>query len=265
MMAATACALGLVPARGEDQARDMTFASAHDQSEQRYVLLLPEAYDSAQPHDLLICLHGHGADRWQFIREERGEARASRDAAARHRMILVSPDYRARTSWMGPAAEADLVQIISEVKGRHRIRRLVLAGGSMGATSALTFTALHPELVDAVVAFNGHANHLEYTGFQEAIQASFGATKEAAPEEYRRRSAEFYPEKFTMPLALTAGGRDTVVPPDSVVRLARAVQQRNPAVLLDLRDTRGHETDYAAASAAYAFVLKALARRASDR
>ena len=64
---------------------------------------------------------------------------------------------------------------------------LVLSGGSMGATSALTFTALHPDLVDGVVAFNGHANHVEYTNFQEAIQLAFGGTKEAVPEEYKKR------------------------------------------------------------------------------
>ena len=63
------------------------------------------------PHDLLVALHGHGSDRWQFIRDGRDECRGTREAAARHGAILVSPDYRAPTSWMGPKAEADLVQI----------------------------------------------------------------------------------------------------------------------------------------------------------
>ena len=244
-------ALRLVSALGAGEPRDISFVAAHDRSEQRYVLVLPEAYDSAQPHDLLICLHGHGSDRWQFVREERGEARAARAIAAQHSMILVSPDYRATTSWMGPAAEADLVQIIGELKKQHAIRRVVLSGGSMGATSALTFTALHPDLVDGVVALNGHANHLEYTNFQEAIQIAFGGTKEAIPEEYRKRSAEFFPERFTMPIAITAGGKDTTVPPDSVMRLGRAIQKHNPAVYLDFQETRGHETDYDAALSAY--------------
>ena len=229
------------------------------------MLVLPEAYDAARPHDVLICLHGHGSDRWQFVRAERGETRAARDIAARYRMILVSPDYRANTSWMGPAAEADLVQIIGELRKQHAIGRVVVSGGSMGATSALTFTALHPDLVNGVVALNGHANHLEYTNFQEAIQIAFGGTKETIPEEYRRRSAEFFPERFTMPMAITAGGKDTAVPPDSVLRLGRAIQKHNPAVHLDLQETRGHETDYAAAFSAYDFVMRALASKAGPR
>jgi len=251
-------ALGLDSVLGANEPRDISFVAAHDQSEQRYVLVLPEAYDSAQPHDLLICLHGHGSDRWQFVREDRGEARAARAIATQHGMIFVSPDYRARTSWMGPAAEADLVQIIGDLRKQYAIRRLVLSGGSMGATSALTFTALHPDLVDGVVALNGHANHLEYPSFQEAIQTAFGGTKGAIPEEYRKRSAEFFPERFTMPIAITAGGKDTVVPPESVMRLVRAIQKHNPAVRLDFQETRGHETDYDAALSAYAFVMRAL-------
>ncbi len=238
--------------------QDIAFVSTHDQSEQRYVLVLPEGYHPGVAHDLLICLHGHGSDRWQFVLDPRDEARAAREIASKHEMILVSPDYRAKTSWMGPTAEADLVQILQELHQRYSIGRVVLSGGSMGGTSALTFTALHPDLVSAVVAFNGHANHLEYTGFQEAIQAAFGGTKQEIPEEYRKRSAEFFPERFNLPIAITAGGKDTIVPPESVMRLGHALRARNVAVMLDFQETRGHETEYNAALRAYAFVMEAL-------
>jgi predicted esterase len=237
---------------------DIAFVATHDQSEQRYALVLPKGFDGSRPLDLLVCLHGHGADRWQFVQDERAETRAARDFATRHGMVLVAPDYRAPTSWMGPAAEADLVQVLGDLRRQFPIRRSILVGGSMGAAGALTFTALHPELVDGVVAYNGHANHLEYTNFQDAIQVSFGGTKDAVPAEYRKRSAELHPERFTMPVALTAGGQDTVVPPNSVVRLGRALQPRNPAVRIDFEEARGHETEYAAAMAACEFVLHAL-------
>ena len=261
-MLACVSALSFVLAAAAGEPRDISFVAAHDGSEQRYVLVLPEAFDSARPHDVLLCLHGHGSDRWQFVRAERGEARAARDIAARYSMILASPDYRANASWMGPVAEADVVQIIGELKRQYPVRRVVVSGGSMGATSALTFTALHPDLVDGVVALNGHANHLEYTNFQEAIQIAFGGTKETIPEEYRKRSAEFFPERFTMPIAITAGGKDTVVPPDSVLRLGQAIQKHNPAVHLDLQENRGHETEYEASCLAYDFVINALASKA---
>ena len=79
---------------------DMAFTSKLDQTEQRYVVVLPEAFDEAVSHSVLIALHGHGSDRWQFVRDGRDECRAARDAAVAEKMIFVSPDYRARTSWM---------------------------------------------------------------------------------------------------------------------------------------------------------------------
>ena len=103
---------------------DITFIATIDQTEQRYVRILPAEYSRDARHDVLIALHGHGSDRWQYIKEGRGECKSARDAATKHRMIFISPDYRARTSWMGPRAEADLVQIIADLKKQHTIGRV---------------------------------------------------------------------------------------------------------------------------------------------
>jgi pimeloyl-ACP methyl ester carboxylesterase len=171
-------------------------------------------------------------------------------------MIYASPDYRAKTSWMGPKAEADVVQIIVELKRQHRIRRVFLCGGSMGGTSALTFAALHPDLVDGVAAMNGTANHVEYANFQDAIAASFGGSKTAVPEEYRKRSAELNSQRLTMPVGLTTGGKDTAVPPQSVLRLAATLKKQGRDVLLIHREEAGHSTNYDDAKAIIEFVIK---------
>lgn len=242
------------PATSHEQ--DIAF-TAFDGTTQRYILL-PPTNDSAPrdahatpsnapgalPRDALIALHGHGSDRWQFVRSDRAECRAARDVAARHRMLFVSPDYRARTSWMGPAAERDLLYIIEQLRTKHGITRIFLCGASMGGSSTLTFTALHPELIAAAVCMNGTANHLEYDQFQDAIAASFGGDKKVIPLEYKRRSAEYWPERFTMPLAITTGGQDTIVPPDSSLRLARVLQHLGKPILVLHRPATGHETSY---------------------
>ncbi|QDT90399.1 alpha/beta fold hydrolase [Gimesia algae] len=224
--------------------QDIAFTASCDQSQQHYVLMLPESFNSQKPHSLLIALHGHGADRWQFVKETRGECQAARDFAAKHQMLYISPDYRARTSWMGPKAEADLAQIIADLKKQYQIKNVYLCGGSMGGTSSLTFAALHPELIDGVAAMNPTANHLEYDKFQPAIQASFGGTKQGIPEEYKKRSAEYWPEKFTMPVSISVGGRDQLVPPDSARRLAQILKQLNRPILLIDRPQQGHSTSY---------------------
>ncbi|MDA3925125.1 MAG: prolyl oligopeptidase family serine peptidase [Kiritimatiellae bacterium] len=236
---------------------DVAFTAALDGSQQRYVVILPDKFDPAQPHGLLICLHGHGSDRWQFVNLDRGETTASRDVAAMNQMIYVSPDYRAKTSWMAAAAEADMIQLIGDLKKQYAINKVILSGGSMGASSALTFTALHPELIDGVVALNGLADHLPYKKLQSHIAASFGGTKKEIPDEYRKRSAINFPEKFTMPLAITAGGKDTSVPPESVIKLGKAVQKFNPSVFIDYDPNRGHETNYEVSLKAFQFVINA--------
>ena len=183
-----------------------------------------------------------------------------RDTAAKFGLILVSPDYRARTSWMGPTAEADVVQIIAELKQRHRIGRVFLAGGSMGGTAVLTFTALHPELVAGVCSLNGTANLVEYENFQDARTVSFGGTKSEKPDEYCKRSAEFFPDQFTMPVAFTTGGKDESVPPQSVLRLAEALKQAKRRVLSLHRENGGHSTSSEDTMMAMEFMLREAGR-----
>ncbi len=223
---------------------DCSFIAKYDGSEQRYVMLRPKAIDADKPIDLLFALHGHGSDRWQYIRDNRGECRGTRVAGQRRGMLIVSPDYRAKTSWMGPAAEADMLQLIELLRKEYKIGRIFVSGGSMGGTSALTFAALHPQLVSGVVALNPLADHVSYDQFQDAISESFGGSKEQVPEEYRKRSALYFPERFTMPVSITLGGKDTLVPPDSARKLAKAIGERfGELIYVDDKPERGHETD----------------------
>lgn len=240
----------------EPRTEDVSFRANCDGTEQKYVIVFSEN----KPRAALIALHGHGSDRWQFVKDKRDECRAARDVAAAHGMLFVSPDYRAKTSRMGPKAEADMVQIIAELKNRHRVTKIVFCGGSMGGTGALTFTALHPEVVDGVVSLNGTANLVEFSGFADAIAASFGGTKAQVTDEYRRRSAEFWLERFTMPIAATTSGKDRVVPPESVKRLLDRVKARNPNTLLIHRPDEGHRTNYNDSKAAIEFVVSTVLR-----
>jgi len=256
---------GLAAEEGWQEPQDRAFVSRLDGTEQRYVLLRPADYDPARVYDVLIMLHGHGSDRWQFIRQARAECSESRRFAAQASMICVSPDYRAPTSWMGPAAEADMVQLIDELHRGQRIGRILLLGGSMGGTSALAFAAQHPQLIDGVVSLNGTANMLEYEQFQEAIQASYGGTKDSHREVYRTRSAELFAANLTMPVAATTGGRDTLVPPDSVLRLLQHLQTGGAQVLSLHRPDGGHDTNAQDTREALEFVWKALQQRSAAK
>lgn len=245
---------------------DVEFKAKVDDTVQRYVQMLPRDFDATRAHDLLIVLHGHGSDRWQYVKQARGECKGARDVAAKRGMIYISPDYRASTSWMGPKAEADVVQIIAMLKAKHKVRRVYLAGASMGGAASLIFATIHPTLVDGVVSENGMANMLEYEGFQQAVIASYGGTKEEVPDEYRRRSPELFPERLTMPLACAVGGLDTAVPPDSVRRLVEKLRKLGKKDLLMLdRPKGGHATNYADTVEALEFVIQTAEAKAAAR
>ena len=238
--------------------RDIEFTARVDGSRQRYVEFLPQGYSTNRLCSLMIFLHGHGSDRWQITKGAQWpEIQAVCAVAARHRAILLSPDYRATTSWMGPMAEADLMQILQDQKNQRHVSKILLCGGSMGGTSVLIFTALHPEMVDGVVSLNGTANMVENTGFQEAIAAAYGGTKNEKAQEYLKRSPELVPSRFgTIPVAFSAGGKDTIVPPQSVLRLGKKLETQNPGrVLILFREDTGHSTAYDDAVAGLEFVI----------
>jgi pimeloyl-ACP methyl ester carboxylesterase len=217
--------------------------------------LLPGGFLPDQPHALIFGFHGHGSDRKQFASDPRPECAAFRTFAGQHGMIAITPDYRACTSWMGPKAEADVLQIIKIMKAKYKITQVYLCGGSMGGTSSLTFAALHPELVAGVTALNAHANHLEYENFQDAIAESFGGGKSAIPGEFKWRSAEYWPEKLTMPIAFTVGGKDTSVPPVSVLRLSEILKKLGRKILVINRPETGHDTNLEDSLAALEFMI----------
>ena len=233
--------------------------TAFDDTEQSYLEHIPNGFDETKKTTLIVALHGHGSDLGQIFNGVHAEYNAVLDVAANHNAIVVSPQYRGTTSWMGPAAEKDVVQIIAEQKSKRRIDRVLITGASMGGSSSLTFAALHPELVDAIVAMNGTANHLEYEHFQDAISESYGGSKDRIPQEYKKRSAEYFPENFLgKSVAITLGTLDTVVEPDSARRLALILKKIGVDVLLIEQENEGHRTVYIDAKNALEYVFNKL-------
>jgi dipeptidyl aminopeptidase/acylaminoacyl peptidase len=235
--------------------QDVNFIADIDGSTQKYVLRLPADFNDSKAHNLLVGLHGGLADRWQYAQAtEWREIVATRDFAAEHGMILVSPDYRGKYSWMGPKAEADVVQIINDLRKQYKIDKVFVCGASMGGAACLTFAVLHPDMVDGVASMNGAANFFEYEN--DTVKDAFGGTKKQIPIEYKNRSAEYWPERLTMPVGVTASGRDELTPPQSIRRLAEVLKKMEHPVMLIYREQEGHRTSYEDAKAILEFVVE---------
>ena len=59
-----------------------------------------------------------------------------------------------------------------------------------------------------------------------------------------------------MPVGITAGGKDTSVPPDSVLRLAKALKTLGRDVLVIYRENGGHSTNYADGMAILQYMIQ---------
>ena len=64
-----------------------------------------------------------------------------------------------------------------------------------------------------------------------------------------------------MPVAFTVGRKDTIVPPASVIRLAKVLQTFERSVLLNVDEAGGHETNYEDAYNAMEFILDHTGRK----
>lgn len=180
---------------------DIAFTAGFDGTEQRYIRLQPANFDPERLHDVLLAFHGHGSDRWQYVREERGECAGARDVAARHGMLFITPDYRGN-SWMGPAAEADIVQLIAELRAQYRVDRVILVGGSMGGTSVLTFAARQPALIKALFSVDVVATMFIIGGVVFLIAEKYYKPKEHFINDVEKVS---YKQAFLIGLAQVAG------------------------------------------------------------
>jgi pimeloyl-ACP methyl ester carboxylesterase len=239
---------------------NVSFTASYDGSAQDYYQLLPTDYVSTKTYDVVIALHGSGSNGLQYATNPADEMRATRDAAGNNDMIMICPNDRGTTSWMNAPSEADLVQIIQNLKSTYHVGNVILTGASMGGTGTLTFTALHPNLINGMCSVNGLANfdgyHSSNTDLAGQITTAFGGTQAQVPAEYYKRSAINFPQSFTMPMSIATNGGDTVVPAASVVSLYNTVKNTNTKAVSFYRSTGNHSTNYVDNAVALEYVIR---------
>ena len=131
----------------------------------------------------------------------------------RQHAVYLCPEYRGN-SWMGPAAEQDLLTILRQAKARWQPSRTLLIGGSMGGTSALIFAARHPNQVEGVLAFCPATDPAEmYDHFPEHFCESYGGSPTDVPAVYRERTSwKLAANLAKLPLVIIHGASDSVIP-----------------------------------------------------
>jgi pimeloyl-ACP methyl ester carboxylesterase len=184
----------------------------------------------------IVYLHGSFAHADQiFIRRDIRDFWLSRIMAGRHPLLSVN---MRGTSYMSPAATADMSDLLDYASEELSCTRFVLLGGSCGASSAVAYALLHPQRVHGVIAmgmcdilarldFARRSDNPVLRDLARTVFAAYGATPEEKPGLYQARSILAHPDRMTMPFVLTMGEHDVLIPVAETRRIEAAMRD-NP-------------------------------------
>ena len=178
----------------------------------------------------LVCIHGHGSNGDQlFTRPDIRDFRLKRYIEMGFNIL--SPNLRGN-AWMSPDAAVDMHALLDFTRSEYHAERFVFVSGSMGGTSNLIYSVLHPEDVAAVAALCSATDIARYyrwclrqepkiiAEIAEAIASAYGASLVDCPGMFERHIAVDHVERLTMPVFIAHGTADKIIPVEESRRLA---------------------------------------------
>lgn len=206
-----------------------------DGSRWPYLVQLPEGPAQA----VLINLHGHYADETQMMTEGiyNDAFGKLRRECLRREWVYVTAWYGGNT-WMGPLGEAGIVDLIGVLRQRWPGVPVYLQGGSMGGSSALVFAVRQPQLLSGVAALCPASDMAAYydwalaraeanptlRNISDAIRIHYTADGRDLRQQLQARSALQHADRLTMPVYLSHGAADALIPVDWTRQLAEKLQ-----------------------------------------
>ncbi|MCE5200416.1 alpha/beta fold hydrolase [bacterium] len=180
-----------------------------------------------------VTIHGHGSTADQlFTRTDIREHWLG--YCTRHGFSVLCPNVRGN-SWMGPAAAADLHNLLREVRAHFGVSKFIFMSGSMGGTSNLIYSILHPEDVAGIVSFGAASDLSSYHAFcrasdssilheiADAIEAAYGGLPYANQEIYQKHSTLLNASRIVVPTVVMHGTADAIIPVSQTRALAAAM------------------------------------------
>ncbi|NLB55679.1 MAG: alpha/beta hydrolase [Lentisphaerae bacterium] len=178
----------------------------------------------------VIVIHGHGSSGDQLFTRQDVRENWLPDFMD-NGLSIVTFNLRGN-AWMSPAAANDLHEFLAWLRKEYGMEKTVFVSGSMGGTSNLIYAVLHPEDVNAVIAYGAPADIGEYyrwclqgqlpvlSEIAEAIKSSYGENSMTREEVFKKHSVFLNAYKLTMPVYLAHGELDIIMPVEQARRLA---------------------------------------------
>ncbi|MCE5260289.1 MAG: alpha/beta fold hydrolase [Chloroflexi bacterium] len=185
----------------------------------------------------VVFLHGAFSEGDQLY--TRADLRAfwlTRVLAERHPLITLN---MRGTSYMNPAAAADAHALLAWARRELGWGEVTLLGGSGGAFSALIYGLLYPADIQGIIAmgacdlgawYNWLAQQSEplLVRLAESVRAAYCGSPAEEPALYEAHSLLAHADHLRMPVTLTMGEADALIP-IAEARRAAAALAGNPA------------------------------------
>lgn len=193
------------------------FIASFDGSEQTFLQKDFCTENTTSNRLVVIYLHGARSHQEQGMTAKiyNGAFEKWKEELSKRKAVYICPEYRGN-SWMSSAAESDLTDILCLVNDRYPGRHLILAGGSMGGTSALIFASRHPTKVDGLIALCPATDPAQmFETFADQFIESYGGSPEEVPKVFSDRTSRHRSKALsTLPLAIVHGTSDAIIAVD---------------------------------------------------
>ncbi len=231
----------LVPARLSRQ----VFIS-HADNQPDCFALAPTAVNAPKGNiTLIVYLHGMNSDYLEPFKYPKNKPLGPVLIDRFPDALLLACNYRGKASFGNDVALADISQNIHQIMQQYPVKRIVLAGTSMGGMTVLNYAAVAPsdiqEKITGVVSIEGTGDLMKLydsTKLEEirsALVKAYGGTPKQVPQIYRDHSFIYNIHRLPsrIRVCVISSSRDTLVPPalqDDVI--AALDQNHNPNKLI---------------------------------
>lgn len=193
-----------------------------------------------------VVLHGHGSHGDQLLtRQDIREMWLPKLQSLG--FGIVCPNLR-DNAWMNPPAARDLHDLLTFVRSKYAARQFVFFSGSMGGTGNLIYATLHPEDVAACVALGAATDLPSYvTWCRSQVKPIVHEIADAIETAYsgdlaslHGHSSQYHIERLTMPVYLSHGGADAIIPVEQARQFSERMQDNALFVYREIPDG-GHD------------------------
>ena len=179
----------------------------------------------------IISLHGYNNHSDQLFRCS--NLSGMRDAIFSQGFGVLAPELGGNL-WMNPDAMRELDALLAIVRREFAWKRLVVTTGSMGGTGALIYAVNRPHAVDAILCAASATDIARYAKWCESsdsplcreIGDSIRAAYNGDPEAYPDHRVTLRADRISVPLLLTHGSLDAVIPVEESRALAKIMEGR---------------------------------------